>query len=354
MALTISPRPVPRIVLSRELGINAAREARKLGYVAVARGAFVEPLTAAKPWEQTEHLALAGIAAATLRLSPKAVISHASAALLHGLWVLDPETRTHVTHPTRVHRPPDALRRHCLTLPDDDVTEVDGRRVTTVARTIVDCAKSMHPREALPIADSGMRLLLAPSPRNRTVDLAAMQHLRTRLLELVEMGPHHGRRQAREIIRCAHPLAEAPYESVVRWVAISHGLPLPTLQQRFDIDRKVFFVDLCWHLQLIRDGQCVGLVVLLVEYDGDIKYRAGDGLDPLANAQHAVDTVMAEKRREDLLRTVRHATIIRLDRHDVRDADALFRKLCASLPARTVAQLRPVPALLGPLPKRRG
>lgn len=74
--------------------------------------------------------------------------------------------------------------------------------------------------------------------------------------------------QARAIIAAADPLAETAPESVVRWIAISRGMPAPVLQMPVATSRGTVDTDLAWRFQI--NGR---LVWLHVEFDGTGKYR---------------------------------------------------------------------------------
>ena len=87
------------------------------------------------------------------------VFSHKSAAVLWGLdlltvpQMLDAYSRSHcATDRERIHR-------HKTAISPDEVTRLPGTSimVTTVARTLQDCARSMPFREAVVLADSIMR-----------------------------------------------------------------------------------------------------------------------------------------------------------------------------------------------------
>jgi hypothetical protein len=80
--------------------------------------------------------------AAVLAGGPNAVLSHRSAAALHGLL---PPGVTHVTTPRRL-RDRDGIRFHTRSLPFDEVTHPDGIPTTTVARALLDIAAS-EPRQ---------------------------------------------------------------------------------------------------------------------------------------------------------------------------------------------------------------
>src|SRR5580765_8572594 len=100
-------------------------------------GAYVDPL----PPEAAPTAAHRALVVATMRqLSDEAVLSHGSAAVLHGLptWS-DQLERVHVTR-DRVGggKIKHNLHRHGLPLDECDVVRVDGIRLTTLARTVLD------------------------------------------------------------------------------------------------------------------------------------------------------------------------------------------------------------------------
>lgn len=345
MALILGPQPLPQVVLSRDIGINAVREAAAAGLVRVSHGAFVVPLTEANGWARDEHLARARVVAAAHRLTADAVFSHESAALVHGLWVLRVPDEVHVIQRRTPRRQTPGLRRHTAELGPEDVVEVHGLRVTSVERTIADCAKYLHPREALVVADSGMRLVVEPDRDDRLATTERTEIVRERLAIEVERGARRGRRQARAIVAVADPFSESPYETVIRWIALSRGLPPPVLQRRFDVRGRRYYTDLCWQLEVTVDGRTVR-VLLICEYDGELKYL-GEGVD-------AARVVLAEKQREDDLRTLPDSVVARFDRQDAYQVEDTFRRICAALPSTYVAGLRPVPELAGlAAPRRR-
>ena len=83
------------------------------------------------------------LVAAVLACGPGAVVSHRSAADLHGL-LSSSSARHEVT--TATHRRPPGVRTHRCVLRDEDVTTVDGVPVTTVARTLLDLAGAVPGR----------------------------------------------------------------------------------------------------------------------------------------------------------------------------------------------------------------
>lgn len=346
MGLVIEPRGVPTASLTSVVGRRAARAALRSGEsVSVRRGALVPPLPVGKHWEEAESHALAMIASTRSKLSNDAAFSHASAALLHGLWVLTVPERPEVSQSTRPNmHAKSSLWRHHARLAHNDVATLDGLRVTTLERTIADCARTMRPRDALAVADSGMRAILHADRRTKEAEVARVAELRRRLRHMVDTGPPRGRRQARAVIAAADPYAESPMETVLRWVAVSRGLPAPEVQMPVHTRGGTFYVDLGWRWTLRRaDGSTVVYVVLL-EYDGEIKYVPGEGL--VDSVDGAVAAVLAEKHREDLIRENRDHVLRRFSKGDVFDPDRAFARMLSVLPREVRAELTPVPELL--------
>jgi predicted transcriptional regulator of viral defense system len=113
----------------------------------------------------------------------RGVVSHESALVLHGLSDVNP-SRVHLTVP-RDNYPRAAggalYRLHRRALGAADVTEVDGIRATTVARTIRDClADGTDPyqlRLAIDRAESEgtLRRMVADELRDRVAAARAVQ-----------------------------------------------------------------------------------------------------------------------------------------------------------------------------------
>ena len=100
------------------------------------------------------------VRAAERGVASEAVISHVSAAALHGLpsWgvALD---RVHVTRSRRNGGRVDrVLHLHVAHLAPDEIVIIDGIAVTSVARTVVDCARLLGFEQALVIADAALHM----------------------------------------------------------------------------------------------------------------------------------------------------------------------------------------------------
>jgi hypothetical protein len=220
----------------------------------------------------------ATVLAACRRLAPGSVISHLSAAVLHGLplWLPPghrPADRVQATRDRRTgaRRSP-YLDLHSAALHPDEVVAVDGVLLTSVARTVADLARSLPFERALVPADAALH-------QRRTT--------RAELALAVERGAHRpGNTAARRLLAFADGAAESPGESRSRVAIARAGLPAPRLQHELSVDGRSWRVDFWW-----ERARVVG------EFDGRVKY--GRSLAPGGDAGEAV---FAEKRREDALR----------------------------------------------------
>jgi hypothetical protein len=218
----------------------------------------------------------ADAAARVAGLRSAALVSHASAAALHGLplWgvALD---RVHV-----LRRPPAngsgsaRVHLHVARVPEDHVCVVEGIATTDLTRTVVDVARTESFEAAVVVAD---RALASRGTSVTEVDEC-----------LRRMGSVPGTRRAARVLRFANGLSESVGESRSRVLIHRLRLPPPDLQVRV----------------LRPDGSLVGRCDFgwhghrtLGEFDGKVKYGrlVGPGRDP-------GDVVFEEKRREDELR----------------------------------------------------
>ena len=210
------------------------------------------------------------VRATVAKVAPDAVVSHASAAVLHGLTLWNcPLGRVHVTRArSSGGRCTRLLHVHAAALDPDDVVEVDGTPVTSVARTVVDLARSLPFEPALVTADAALFAgLVTPDELADAVRRAAGRT---------------GNPDARRVVAFADGRAESVGETRSRVAIRRAGLPEPVLQYRVGTLRT----DFGW-----PEFHTVG------EFDGKVKY--GRLLRP---GQDPGDVVFAEKRREDLLR----------------------------------------------------
>lgn len=212
------------------------------------------------------------VRAAAHLLRADGVVSHASAAVLHGmtLWGV-PLDRVHLTRDRRSGGRRTKLRHvHTAALDSDEVTDVDGIPVTSVARTLADLARTLPFEPALVVADAALY--------RRQLTATALAEAVARAAGRPGSGP------ARRVAAAADARSESPGETRSRIAIARAGLPAPTLQ--YEVPELRVRTDFYW-----EEFGTVG------EFDGRTKY--GRGLRP---GQNPGDVVFAEKRREDALR----------------------------------------------------
>jgi hypothetical protein len=242
----------------------------------VRRGAYV---LGPVPADVLGRHALA-VAAAMGELAADAVVSHVSAAVLHGLriWSLRLD-RVHVTRSRRSGgRRGSLVHVHTAAVDPGEIVVIAGLRVTSLPRTIADLARTLPFEQSVVLGDAAM-FHQRPDRASRADLLAA--------LDAVPRRP--GTRAARRAIDFSSELSESVGESRSRVAIAGAGLPPPVLQ---------------WEVRTAATGRFIGRVDLgwpdlrtVGEFDGLVKY--GRTLHP---GQDVAEVLVAEKLREDALR----------------------------------------------------
>ncbi len=270
------------LVLRRDLAAagvtdDELRRMHRRGELArIAPGAYVDPADARLHRRADRHLLQ--VAAAVPRIAADAVVSHQSAAVLHRLpvWNL-PLARVHVTRPRRSGALRTArLHLHTAPLEPDEIEMVDGVAVTAVARTAVDIARTVAFEEAVAVLDAALhRHLVSPATLAAALD---------------RMTGWPGIPRARRAVEFADPRPMSVGESRSRVAMSQLGVARPVLQWNVLGPGGVVLgtADFGW-----PEHGIVG------EFDGAVKY--GRRLRP---GRVPADVVVAEKRREDRMRTV--------------------------------------------------
>ena len=137
------------------------------------------------------------------------------------------------------------IRGHSIALPLRHVTVHEGMRVTTPARTWLDCAALISPEHLLAMGDALYAKELAGEAE---------------LEEIVRWGARRrGIVSARELLPLLNGRAESPGESRLRFYIWKAGLPMPEVNPEIFV-RGVFLARLDLAYRAAR---------LAVEYDGD-------------------------------------------------------------------------------------
>src|ERR1700722_15350489 len=210
----------------------------------------------AKASPPRDHALLA--MAARTALGVDSVVSHHSAALIHGLDLFPaaPRLVTLTRSPARrCNRPKsDGVAFHTAELPAEHVTMLLGVRVTTVPRTVVDLARVSSFMSAVVTADSALRVATGV---NRA-DFTTREALNA---VCAACAGWPGIRQARRAVDFSDPRAESVLESCARVAFHEHGLDPPELQFTVTGPDFRYGVDFYWPKNRV-----------IAEADGTMKY----------------------------------------------------------------------------------
>jgi Transcriptional regulator, AbiEi antitoxin len=273
------PAGIRSDLLLRRDAIVSGRSDSELGrlvragdLVRLRRGAYVDQVLPSDV--AAVHRLLIQATVATLRRP--SVLSHQSAAVVHGLPLWDvPLDRVHITrHPPAWNDTSAVLCCHVARLRDDEVVIVDGMAVTDAVRTALDLARSLPHEAAVVMLDAALHL-----------GLLTQDTLRMRLFDIAGVP---GSRSAARAVAAADGRSESVGESRSR--VILHRWKLAPSALQFEVRSAggavIGWSDFAWEEQR-----------LLGEFDGKVKY--GRLLKP---GQDPGDVVFAEKRREDAMR----------------------------------------------------
>ncbi|WP_166678322.1 type IV toxin-antitoxin system AbiEi family antitoxin domain-containing protein [Kribbella kalugense] len=264
----------------------------------LCRDVYVEPDTwpvGEQSWDRARRLHVLRTRAVVDRMGDGVVVSHQSAAVLHGLpsWGLD-LSKVQVTKALGRARSDLVTDVHRSRFEPGEVTVVDGLRVVSPARAIAETTCTSSYEVGVVLGDAALhQRLVTPEALVTTAD----RH---------PFWP--GSPAAREAARFANGLSESVGESRLRVLMANHGVPAPLLQAeiRDETGRLIGRVD------FLVAGR------LIVEFDGAQKY-GGVG-----------DVVMAEKWREDRLRACGYR-VIRVSWADLAEPDALADRILAAI-----------------------
>lgn len=218
----------------------------------IRRGAYIYTRNA-QALTPEERLTVRCIAAQMMGL--QGIFSHTSAAALWGLDVLSVPQMISVYSCSHSTSDKGRITRHYSATGPEEVTRLPGTSimVTTVARTLQDCARTMPFREAVILADSIMRRGLL-EPREVTEIL----------LNLTGYGSSSGPLLAQAV----DASSESAGESLTRCLLMEHRLPLPVTQYPISCEGRNYRVDFAWPEARV-----------ILEFDGEQKYVDHPGRD---------------------------------------------------------------------------
>ena len=246
-------------VLRQGMTVRQLRRLKKDGVVPVLRrGAY-------GPTEQHEYVPLwhrhvVLVDATYPKLDSSAIVSHLSAAALHGLASWPPiRGPVHVSRAiSRGGRRTGTLHVHPAQLTPRDVVVLGGILVTSPARTVVDVARPEPFETGVVVADDALH--------RKLVDAAELAEA------LQEQRGRNGAARAASVLRFADGRSESVGESRSRIALAVIGLPVPQLQYPVHDDEGTW---------LARPDFAYPDRRVLGEFDGRGKYGAlGRGADP--------------------------------------------------------------------------
>lgn len=285
------------LIETHGLGKSDIRRQLRTGRLASVKRGWYQQDAPASPTER--HSAL--VQATANDLSPETVISHVSAAVMHGIPV--PYSTLECVWVTRRgggHGGNSAgLRVSQAPLTDGDIVLVDGIAATALERTVLDVARTVPHKWGVAAVDAFLRLDGTAQAQDALAE------------RLADESRRRGNTRARSAVGFASPLAESPGESISRAIFAQARLPTPVLQRKIVLsDGRLAFGDFAWEAQ-----RTVG------EFDGAIKYSRDQGY-----GRSPEEAFIAEKTREQKLRDVGW-WFVRWGWNDLSHPDALVARI---------------------------
>jgi hypothetical protein len=292
--------PLLRAAADRQLGAFAARDAVRAGYThdevqgevsrgrwaRLRRGVYAEREVAEAAGGDPVARHRLACAAVLVRLGGRPAISHESAARAHGMVLpARSDDRVRLTDQFQWRRGR-GYEVAAAALPSSHLRALASFRMTTPARSLVDCAREWALEDAVVAMDAALR-----DEAVTKADLVAT---------VLDETHWVGIGSAARAVDLADGRAESPLETLGRLRIIGSGLPVPELQVEIHDSRGfVARVD-GWYEE----------AAVAVEFDGMVKYA--DPHDGRSPAQVHWD----EKRREDRLLDL-DIRIVRIARADL-------------------------------------
>jgi len=265
-------------------------------------------------WEQ-QHLAHVMAVVVDAKGEHGPVVVHESAAVVHGLPLYrECPPRVHVLclGETRSSSTRDVFR-HVGPLDPSEITEIGGIRCTSLARTVVDVARTGRLETAVSCADAALRRVAVTDVNDQwAYDEDAADLLRREMHAVLDRMPRaRGARRARWVIDFADGRAQLPGESVSRLRLVQIGFRVPDVQVRIDGPGDSFYVvdidaERWW-----------------VEFDGNGKYLDTD----MRNGASIEQVILAEKKREDWIRARTDRMTVHLADEHIKTVDSCTRRL---------------------------
>lgn len=196
------------------------------------------------------------------------VYSHTSAARLHGLHLWNVDDLVHLLLPgsPSSERLGKDVRGHTRPYTGSEVVTVGKLRVTSLERTVVDCAMMLSYRQVLVLMDHALRL---------GADKALMETMADGL------PGRRGIRTLRLALANADPRSESVGESLTRELITRLNLPMPEPQVEVSTRTGRYRLDFAWKEKRVA-----------LEFDGKTKY---------VDYKPTAEVLFQERQRENAL-----------------------------------------------------
>jgi very-short-patch-repair endonuclease len=224
-----------------------------------------------------------------LRSRRRGILAGFSASALHGSKWIDPKSPAAIIDTNR--RPARGVQVWEERIQSDEITVLDGMRVTTPARTALDLARRYPTAVAVAAIDA-----LVQATEMKIVDVEPL---------IDRYRGRHGMTAARAALELVDGGAQSPKETWLRLQLVNAGFPRPQTQipVRNEWGWAKAYLDMGW-----ED------IKVAVEYDGD-QHRSSRSqyvkdirrLEMLERTGWIVVRVIAEDRLDDTLRRVAQA-----------------------------------------------
>ncbi|GAB3521538.1 type IV toxin-antitoxin system AbiEi family antitoxin domain-containing protein [Arthrobacter monumenti] len=269
--------------------------------VRIRRGVYLQ----GEDWRSLDQnqRALCKIHAFHLGTQGTTIFSHLSAARLHGCFTWKVPGTIHVTqkYSTKSKAYADDVVVHTRPVTRRDLSYVDGRWVTSLERTVVDCARVLEFRKAVIIADHALRL---------GADGRLMQQI------ALESAGSRGIRSVRRVLANANGSSESPGETLTRLLIDLIDFPQAELQYEISTRLGLFRADFAWPASK-----------LILEFDGRDKYFS---------YQPTEEALFEERRREKVLMEAGWS-FVRLEWGDLFSPNDLQRRLAQAMNGRVAS-----------------
>lgn len=225
------------------------------------------------------------IASVAERMPADEMVAHLSAAALWRLPAIEPWPGTVTTLGPPIgggRQTRERIRRTGSA--DEHAVSIQGIMATSLARTVVDIARTESLDTALVFVDAALRRVDHPVS-GLPLDAPTRHDLQR---ELDRIPPCHGERRAARVVERADGRAQLPGETLSRLTMMRLGVPTPVLQHRIvGASGRSYDLDFYWPEQNIGG-----------EFDGRAKYLDAK----YRNGRTAAQVVYDEKVREDEVR----------------------------------------------------